>query len=78
MCGIIALTGTIVGILYGGIAAIGLGSLVGILLAVYFFHAARSGIRHSSRPPKSSSTQRSDESYERSLREKTQQGKRII
>jgi len=64
MCGIVALTVPIVGVLHGGIAAIGLGSLVGILVAVYFFHAARSGIRHSSKPPEPSSTQRSDDSYE--------------
>jgi Flp pilus assembly protein TadB len=72
MCGIVALTVPIVGVLHGGIAAIGLGSLVGILVAVYFFHAARSGIRHSSKPPESSS----DDSYERSLRERTRQGQK--
>ena len=74
--GVIALTGPLVGVLYGGIPAIGLGSLVGVLVAAYFFHAARSRIPRPSRLTNPSATQQSMDSYERSLRERMERERR--
>ena len=75
--GLVCLAGPFVGLLYGGLPAVGIGTVVSLLLAAYFFRAARSEVRGVGRRlRKSVQTEPGSASeYERSLEQRLRSGR---